>query len=269
MREQEQAERDRKEAAEREETYSDARRGLGEYGRSLEVSRSFQREATLLRRQRARGPLAGKARAAYAAAIEASPAFGPARASLIDLEMRAGRYERIVALLKDATEPDLIVRRAEAYLAQGIRSSGHEANAEASEALLGSAEVAPLLLDPQTSGGLLMGVAAPRAQPLCESLHRAGYAHAAIVGIGGNAQPAALGDLGEGLAKAGAGAHDAVFQIGRVQVTIALHGGHDLIRDLAGLGQNGGDHITRRLGKFLGPGDLVEPDHLVEEKLEF
>jgi selenide,water dikinase len=43
-------------------------------------------------------------------------------------------------------------------------------------------EPEPLLLDPQTSGGLLVAVAAPRAEALLESLRAAGFAHAARVG---------------------------------------------------------------------------------------
>ena len=39
-----------------------------------------------------------------------------------------------------------------------------------------------LLYDPQTSGGLLMGVAPGDAEALCEALHRAGYEQVAVVG---------------------------------------------------------------------------------------
>ncbi|HEY7775078.1 MAG TPA: selenide, water dikinase SelD, partial [Kineobactrum sp.] len=39
-----------------------------------------------------------------------------------------------------------------------------------------------LLLDPQTSGGLLLGVAPAQAGPLCAALQAAGYGEAAIIG---------------------------------------------------------------------------------------
>ena len=44
------------------------------------------------------------------------------------------------------------------YLDRGIRSSAHAENAAAALVLLADAEQAPLLLDPQTSGGLLIAV---------------------------------------------------------------------------------------------------------------
>jgi selenide,water dikinase len=39
-----------------------------------------------------------------------------------------------------------------------------------------------LLYDPQTSGGLLMAVAADQADPLVRELHDGGIRHAAIIG---------------------------------------------------------------------------------------
>lgn len=68
------------------------------------------------------------------------------------------------------------------YLAAGIRSTGHAANAEAVLAYLAAPESWPLLLDPQTSGGLLMGIAAERADALCRALRDAGYAAASVIG---------------------------------------------------------------------------------------
>jgi selenide,water dikinase len=39
-----------------------------------------------------------------------------------------------------------------------------------------------ILFDPQTSGGLLIGVAADAADALCSALRAAGYAETAIIG---------------------------------------------------------------------------------------
>ncbi|QFU77580.1 selenide, water dikinase SelD [Halioglobus maricola] len=74
------------------------------------------------------------------------------------------------------------------HLAGGVRSSMHAANAE-----MMTAEVLPdpaakradgvsLLLDPQTSGGLLVALPAERAEAYCHSLHEAGYTQAIAIG---------------------------------------------------------------------------------------
>jgi len=39
-----------------------------------------------------------------------------------------------------------------------------------------------ILFDPQTSGGLLMAVPAPEAEPLLKKMHRAGIVAAALIG---------------------------------------------------------------------------------------
>jgi selenide,water dikinase len=39
-----------------------------------------------------------------------------------------------------------------------------------------------LLFDPQTSGGLLIGIAQPRVQELCSALRAADYADVAVIG---------------------------------------------------------------------------------------
>ena len=72
---------------------------------------------------------------------------------------------------------------AEHYLAAGVRSTMHEANASvAAEFLPELPEQAALLCDPQTSGGLLLGISAEDAEALCVQLHEAGFSDAAVIG---------------------------------------------------------------------------------------
>jgi len=70
-------------------------------------------------------------------------------------------------------------------LANGVRSTMHAANAAAGPALAfeeqGNAR-RELLFDPQTSGGLLIGISPARAQTLLDALREAGYSQAEIIG---------------------------------------------------------------------------------------
>jgi selenide,water dikinase len=72
------------------------------------------------------------------------------------------------------------------HLRRGVRSSMHPANAAAAAQLERAAPVDENLLqvlyDPQTSGGLLIGVAADRAPGLLDALRRGGYPQANIIG---------------------------------------------------------------------------------------
>jgi selenide,water dikinase len=76
---------------------------------------------------------------------------------------------------------------ARALLARGVRSSFHEQNARGRRGIAVASGVDPdheaLLFDPQTSGGLLFGVAAGRAAEALAALHAAGDADAAVVGV--------------------------------------------------------------------------------------
>ncbi len=71
-------------------------------------------------------------------------------------------------------------------LARGIRSTAHEANAEAARftptGSLADGPTTDLLLDPQTSGGLLVAVSTADAASYLDALHRAGDPHARIIG---------------------------------------------------------------------------------------
>ncbi len=65
----------------------------------------------------------------------------------------------------------------------GIRSSLYDDNlALVCEAGVAGDDVVPVLVDPQTSGGLLAGVPAGAVDAVVEELRAAGYTHAAVVG---------------------------------------------------------------------------------------
>lgn len=70
---------------------------------------------------------------------------------------------------------------------QGVYSTMHASNARAKKSLGfvapgANPDIIDLLVDPQTSGGLLLGVAAERAEDFCADLKRAGYHRSAIIG---------------------------------------------------------------------------------------
>jgi selenide,water dikinase len=72
-------------------------------------------------------------------------------------------------------------------IARGVRSTFHEQNARARRSIAIATSVAPvhqeLLFDPQTSGGLLFGVAAERAAEAVRALRAAGDDAAAVIGV--------------------------------------------------------------------------------------
>ena len=79
-----------------------------------------------------------------------------------------------------------LLQGAAGHLQAGVRSSMHEANSLARARLECTGPLADGLLesvfDPQTSGGLLLGVEAARAPQLLQALQRAGYPRAAVIG---------------------------------------------------------------------------------------
>ena len=99
----------------------------------------------------------------------------------------------------DATlDPDAIpaLEGARALLAKGITSSLHSDNVAALAALDEAAQthpLAPLLIDPQTAGGLLAGVPADRARHCLDELRQLGYRAALIGRIERSAGPCASG----------------------------------------------------------------------------
>ena len=68
----------------------------------------------------------------------------------------------------------------------GLRSTFFEQNAALRSRIVPSSDVSPeyvdLLFDPQTAGGLLIGVKTEQAQPLLQALHQAGISKSRIIG---------------------------------------------------------------------------------------
>jgi selenide,water dikinase len=92
--------------------------------------------------------------------------------------------EQLSASLQLAQLP--LLPGALAQLRAGVRSSMHPANALASAGLVTDVpvddELLQILFDPQTSGGLLIGVEAGRAESLRDALRGCGYPQAEIIG---------------------------------------------------------------------------------------
>ena len=97
------------------------------------------------------------------------------------LEMLNGEHDARLAL---AHLP--VLDGALQQLREGITSTMHAANAGAAQALQRDGEVddarEQILFDPQTSGGLLIGVAAERAVSLRDALRQRAYSRAEIIG---------------------------------------------------------------------------------------
>jgi selenide,water dikinase len=76
---------------------------------------------------------------------------------------------------------------------RGIFSSSHASNREAATgveiARTGAGVLPEVLFDPQTSGGLLIGVEPDRGESLCAALQRAGYVQARVIGRVGERSP--------------------------------------------------------------------------------
>src|SRR5262249_10423684 len=93
------------------------------------------------------------------------------------------RASGLVAELRLAALPALAGARE--LLARGVRSTFHAQNARPFAELPGAGAGDPaleLLFDPQTSGGLLFGVAADRWAESLRALHEAGDLRAAAIG---------------------------------------------------------------------------------------
>ncbi|HEY7436412.1 MAG TPA: selenide, water dikinase SelD [Methylomirabilota bacterium] len=95
------------------------------------------------------------------------------------------RASKVSAVLDLAALPAL--PGALALLGRGVRSTAHPENAKARRAMLVDEAAArnpalDLLFDPQTSGGLLIGIPAERSDALLDALHAAGDDAAAVIG---------------------------------------------------------------------------------------
>jgi selenide,water dikinase len=110
------------------------------------------------------------------------------------LEMLAGGRGAILELGKIPLLPG-----ARESILEGVYSTMHEVNSQAKSAIgeiAAGADAAALelLVDPQTSGGLLIGIGADKASELCAALRSAGYESTAIIAevTPGDASPAGL-----------------------------------------------------------------------------
>ena len=93
-------------------------------------------------------------------------------------------------------------------------------------------------------------------------------AKAAMVGVGRHADPAACGDGGKAVGKAGRGAHDAVFKPGGVFVAHAVQGGEGGFAQFGCLGQNGLDQVGGGFGKAGGGGDVGKVQDMGQQEVE-
>jgi len=97
------------------------------------------------------------------------------------LEMLDGECDARLALAKIP-----LLDGALQQLRKGVTSTMHATNASGGEALQRQGEVddahEQVLFDPQTSGGLLIGVSAERAGPLRDALRQQAYSRAEIIG---------------------------------------------------------------------------------------
>jgi selenide,water dikinase len=125
-------------------------------------------------------------------AARAAVPLGPSAATDVTGFGLAGHLGSMLRASKFSARLDLdalpALPGALALLGRGIRSTAHPENAKARRAMWvpDAATAHPaldLLFDPQTSGGLLLGIAAERAETLLAALRAAGDAPAAVIGV--------------------------------------------------------------------------------------
>jgi selenide,water dikinase len=127
---------------------------------------------------RSNGPAAAIARAHGASAATDVTGFGLA-GHLVEMAEPAG----ISVTLRLDDIP--VLEGARAVMAAGIASSLQPDNARGAAAQLGGRSGEPaaqILFDPQTAGGLLIGVPGDRAEACLAELRKAGYDRAAVIG---------------------------------------------------------------------------------------
>ncbi len=71
---------------------------------------------------------------------------------------------------------------ARTLLSRGIASTLHPGNVAMLEGFMDTTSSDPLLFDPQTAGGLLVGIAPDRVEPCLDALHEAGDTSARVIG---------------------------------------------------------------------------------------
>ncbi len=90
--------------------------------------------------------------------------------------------------------------------------------------------------------------------------------HAAMIRVGGQPDPAALGNGREAFGKAGRGSHPAVFQPRGMLVSGAVQRRQHGLGQLAGLGQDGGRGFLASLGKPFGRGQFGIGDDMAQDE---
>ncbi len=154
-------------------------------------------EATVASMLRSNGPAARAAAPLRPSAATDVTGFG--LAGHLGSMLRASKCSALLDLDALCALPGAL-----SLLSRGIRSTAHPENAKARRAMWMADEVAAhpaleLLFDPQTSGGLLLGIPAERAEALLAAVRAAGDETAALIGV--VAPPRADGALIEVAAK--------------------------------------------------------------------
>ena len=116
------------------------------------------------------------------------------------------------------------------------------------------------------------GQASGRHHLVYSRRQRQRQAHAAVIRIGGNADPATLRNRPEPVRVTGGGAHDAVLQFRRGQVAVALQRRQRLLRHLARFAEDRCAHVGGRFGEFrrlrqpVGADEMGEGEFYVAER---
>lgn len=138
-------------------------------------------EATVASMLRSNGPAARAAAPLRPSAATDVTGFG--LAGHLGSMLRASKCSALLDLGALRALPGAL-----SLLSRGIRSTAHPENAKARRAMWMADEVAAhpaleLLFDPQTSGGLLLGIPAERAEALLAAVRAAGDETAALIGV--------------------------------------------------------------------------------------
>ena len=136
-------------------------------------------QAALASMARSNAAAAGVAREVGASAVTDVTGFG--LAGHLGQMLRASKVSAVVELGALPLLPGVA-----ALLARGVRSTSHEQNTRGRRGIrvaVGDHPIVDVLFDPQTSGGLLLGVRADRADEALARLRAAGDPGAAIIGL--------------------------------------------------------------------------------------
>ena len=93
-------------------------------------------------------------------------------------------------------------------------------------------------------------------------------AHTAKFRISSNTDPATFGHSGITVSKTGGGTDNAVLQLGRMQIAIALQWGQNLFTQLGSFGQDSIYHVARCFAELLGLSDLCKIHNMIHQKAD-